>query len=72
LHTVLDTSGHLGHRCDDGYLDVVNLVLLDIKSGDPETFSRATGRELEPTLRFAGRLAAMAKPAGSASCSCLA
>jgi pyruvate formate lyase activating enzyme len=62
LHTALDTTGYLGHRCDDGYLDLVDLVLLDIKSGDPETYRRATGKELEPTLRFADRLAAMAKP----------
>ena len=40
----------------------VDLVLLDIKSGDPETYRRVTGRELAPTLRFAERLAAMAKP----------
>ena len=62
LHTALDTSGYLGDRCDDAYLDLVDLVLLDIKSGDPETYRRVTGKELEPTLRFADRLAAMAKP----------
>jgi pyruvate formate lyase activating enzyme len=62
LHTALDTSGYLGDRCDDGYLDLVDLVLLDIKSGDPATYRRVTGKELEPTLRFADRLATMAKP----------
>jgi hypothetical protein len=55
LHTALDTSGYLGHRCDDGYLHLVDLVLLDIKSGAPETYSRATGKELEPTLRNGGK-----------------
>ena len=40
----------------------VDLVLLDIKSWDPETYRRVTERELEPTLRFAERLAAMGKP----------
>jgi len=62
LHTALDTSGFLGDRCDDNYLESVDLVLLDIKSGDPATYERVTGKPLEPTLRFAGRLAAMDKP----------
>ncbi len=62
LHTALDTSGYLGDRCDDGYLDLVDLLLLDIKSGNPETYRRATGKELAPTLRFADRLAAKGKP----------
>jgi pyruvate formate lyase activating enzyme len=62
LHTALDTSGFLGHRADDEYLKAVDLVLLDIKSGDPETYRKVTGRELQPTLRFAERLSAMGKP----------
>ena len=40
----------------------VDLVLLDIKSGDPDTYRRVTGQDLAPTLRFAERLAAMGKP----------
>jgi pyruvate formate lyase activating enzyme len=62
LHTALDTSGFLGARADDAYLRNVDLVLLDIKSSDPETYRKVTGRELAPTLRFAERLAAMNKP----------
>jgi pyruvate formate lyase activating enzyme len=62
LHTALDTSGFLGDRCDDSYLELVDLVLLDIKSGDPETYQRVTGKALAPTLRFANRLAAIGKP----------
>jgi pyruvate formate lyase activating enzyme len=61
LHTALDTSGFLGQRADDSYLANVDLVLLDIKSGDPDTYRRTTGAELAPTLRFAERLAAMNK-----------
>ncbi|WP_431267677.1 radical SAM protein [Dankookia sp. P2] len=61
LHTALDTSGFLGHRADDDYLRNVDLVLLDIKSGDPDTYRRVTGVELKPTLRFAERLATMGK-----------
>ena len=61
LHTALDTSGFLGHRADEDYLRNVDLVLLDIKSGDPDTYRRVTGAELAPTLRFAERLNAMGK-----------
>ena len=62
LHTALDTSGYLGARADDSYLRLVDLVLLDIKSGDPDLYRRLTGVELAPTLQFAERLAAMEKP----------
>src|SRR5262249_56580537 len=61
LHTALDTSGFLGARADDAYLEQVDLVLLDIKSGDPATYRRVTGVDLAPTLRFAERLAALRK-----------
>ena len=63
LHTAIETSGFLGDRVDERYLSCLDLVLLDIKSGDPETYRKATGRELAPTLRFAERLAAIGKPA---------
>lgn len=57
VHTALDTSGFLGRNASDELLDDVDLVLLDIKSGDPETYTRTTGRELQPTLDFSRRLA---------------
>lgn len=62
LHTALDTSGYLEERLDDRMLDVVDLVLLDIKSWDPDTYRRVTGVELEPTLRLARRLSDVCKP----------
>ena len=62
LHTALDTSGYLGARADADYLRSVDLVLLDIKSGDPDVYRRLTGVELAPTLAFAERLAAAGKP----------
>jgi pyruvate formate lyase activating enzyme len=62
LHTAIQTSGFLGDRADERYLSVIDLVLLDIKSSDPETYRRTTGRDLAPTLRFAERLAALSKP----------
>jgi pyruvate formate lyase activating enzyme len=62
LHTAIETSGFLGDRADDRYLSVLDLVLLDIKSSNPETYRAVTGRDLAPTLRFAERLAAIGKP----------
>ena len=62
LHTAIETSGFLGERATDEYLNELDLVILDIKSGDPEAYRRATRQELAPTLRFAERLAAMGKP----------
>src|SRR5258705_11408220 len=62
LHTAIETSGFLGDRADDAFLSVVDLVLLDIKSSDPDTYRRVTGRDIKPTLRFAERLASIGKP----------
>jgi len=56
IHTAIDTSGFLGANASDALLDDLDLVLLDIKSGIPEVYRRATGRELQPTLDFARRL----------------
>jgi pyruvate formate lyase activating enzyme len=61
LHTALDTSGFLGARATDALLRDVDLVLLDIKSWEPETYRRVTGRALQPTLDFARRLAGLGK-----------
>jgi pyruvate formate lyase activating enzyme len=62
LHTAIETSGFLGDRADESYLSAIDLVLLDIKSSDPDTYRRVTGRDLAPTLRFAERLASLSKP----------
>jgi pyruvate formate lyase activating enzyme len=62
LHTAIETSGFLGDHADERYLAALDLVLLDIKSSDPDTYRAVTGRELAPTLRFAERLAAIGKP----------
>jgi pyruvate formate lyase activating enzyme len=62
LHTAIETSGFLGDRVDESYLSLLDLVLLDIKSSNPDTYKAVTGRDLAPTLRFAERLAKMNKP----------
>jgi pyruvate formate lyase activating enzyme len=58
IHTALDTCGFLGARATDDILDDLDLCLLDVKSGIPETYRLVTTRELEPTLVFGRRLAA--------------
>ena len=62
IHTALDTNGHLGERLTTDELEKIDLVLLDIKSWDPERHLRLTGKEVEPTLDFARRLAGHKKP----------
>ena len=37
-------------------------MLLDIKSGDPDTYRTVTGQDLAPTLRFVQRRNAIGKP----------
>lgn len=62
LHTCLDTSGHLGANADEDMLAHTDLVLLDIKAWNPESYKALAGGELRPTLEFAERLAALRKP----------
>jgi pyruvate formate lyase activating enzyme len=56
VHTAVDTSGFLGANASDALLDDVDLVLLDVKSGDDATYRHVTGRDLQPTLDFGRRL----------------
>jgi len=62
LHTALDTSGYLGDRMTDEFLASTDLVLLDIKSWDPDTYRQLTGVSIEPTLELARRLSEVCKP----------
>ena len=62
IHTTIDTSGFLGTRLRDEDLENIDLVLLDVKSGDEETYKKVTHRELQPTIDFGDRLSAMGKP----------
>lgn len=57
IHTALDTSGFLGINATDEMLADTDLVLLDVKSGDEDTYRRVTGRALQPTIDFGDRLA---------------
>lgn len=58
IHTALDTNGSLGDRLTDGELETIDLVLLDIKTWDPERHRHLTGKEVGSVLDFARRLAA--------------
>lgn len=62
IHTALDTSGFLGAGASDALLEDTDLVLLDLKSWDPQTFREVTGVSRRPSFEFARRLDALGKP----------
>lgn len=62
IHTTIDTSGYLGSRVRDEDMDNIDLLLLDVKAGDEETYKEVTRRELQPTIDFGDRLNEMGKP----------
>ena len=62
IHTALDTNGYYGHHLSDAELDLIDLVLLDIKGWDPSRHRALTGVDNAPTLDFARRLAARRRP----------
>jgi pyruvate formate lyase activating enzyme len=62
IHTALDTNGYYGDRLSDADLEIIDLVLLDLKGWDPERHRKLTGMEIGPTLAFARRLAALRRP----------
>src|SRR5262245_2258493 len=62
IHTTLETNGYLGERLSDAELESIDLVMLGIKAWGDEKHRKLTGREIEPTLAFARRLAAMKRP----------
>ena len=60
IHTALDTNGYYGDRLSDAELETIDLVLLDLKTWDPERHKQLTGVDNAATLAFARRLAARA------------
>ena len=62
IHTALDTNGYLGDRLTDEELEAISLVLLDIKTWNPERHRSLTGMDVGPVLSFARRLAARKRP----------
>jgi len=62
IHTALDTNGGLGDRLSDDELDRIDLVILGLKTWDPERHRHLTGMDNAPTLEFARRLSRHKKP----------
>ncbi|MCC5898701.1 MAG: pyruvate formate lyase-activating protein [Phormidium sp. BM_Day4_Bin.17] len=62
IHTALDTSGYIPVEVAKPVLENTDLVLLDIKSYQPETYRAVTCVSVEPTLKFARYLEAINKP----------
>ncbi|BAQ62240.1 pyruvate formate-lyase activating enzyme [Geminocystis sp. NIES-3708] len=62
IHTTLDTSGYVNLNIAKPILEYTDLVLLDIKSFDPNIYHKLTSVSLEPTLIFARYLAQINKP----------
>jgi pyruvate formate lyase activating enzyme len=62
LHTALDTNGYLGDHLGDSELELIDLVLLDIKCWNRERHRLLTGRDVIRTLDFALRLAERGRP----------
>ena len=62
IHTTIESNGYLGARLSDDELATIDLVMLGIKSWNPERHKQLTGREIEPTLAFARRLAQRQRP----------
>lgn len=56
LHTALDTSGHIYTSKALEVLDYVDLVLLDIKTLNPDLHLQLTGGKLDNTLLFLDEL----------------
>ena len=63
IHTALDTSGYVNLATVKPVLKYVDLVLLDIKSFDQQTYHQVTQVSLEPTLKFARYLNEIKQPA---------
>jgi pyruvate formate lyase activating enzyme len=62
IHTALDTSGYCDLQVARPVIDLTDLVLLDIKSFDRDTYLKVTHVHQEPTLELARYLHQIQKP----------
>jgi pyruvate formate lyase activating enzyme len=62
IHTTVETNGFLGDRLSDSELDSIDLVMLGLKTWDPDRHVALTGMDVAPTIAFARRLAARRQP----------
>ena len=72
VHTCLDTSGFLGASYTDDMVDDIDLCLLDVKSGDEETYHKVTGGILQRPSTSDSVWPRQARRSGCVSCSCRA
>ncbi len=62
IHTALDTSGYIPLEHAKEVIQYTDLILLDIKSFDYQTYKELTGVSNEPTLELAKYLSDIGKP----------
>jgi pyruvate formate lyase activating enzyme len=62
IHTAIETNGYLGAELTEDDLGHLDLVLLGIKTWDPDRHRILTGRDNGPTLELARRLATRKLP----------
>jgi pyruvate formate lyase activating enzyme len=62
IHTAMETNGNFGDRLTDDDLQNIDLVLLGMKTWDPERHRRLTGMDPGPSRKLAQRLAAQKRP----------
>ena len=73
IHTTIETNGFFGERLSDAELNAIDLVMLGIKTWEPERHQQLTGMRHRPDARFrAPARGAQTARSGSASCSCRA
>lgn len=70
VHTAIDTSGFLGRHASEEMLDNVDLVLLDIKSGDPAPTRKSPAASCSPPSTLAIVWPSAGSRCGSALCWC--
>jgi pyruvate formate lyase activating enzyme len=62
IHTTIETNGYYGEKLSDAELETIDLVMLGLKTWDPERHRALTGMDIANTLGFARRLAARRRP----------
>lgn len=62
IHTALDTSGYVHLSIVKEVIEFTDLVLLDIKSYNPDIYKKLTGGELNPTIELVKYLNEINKP----------
>ena len=62
IHTTIETNGYFASKVTDDELRLIDLVMLGLKTWDPERHRTLTGMDNAPTIAFARRLAALKRP----------